>query len=169
MARRTSRRQFLKTSAALGAGVWIGSQISPARAASANEKLNLAVIGIGGQGRKDLDAFAPLVNIAALCDVDDERAGDAFTVFPKAKRFRDFRKMLDQIHGEIDGVIIAVPDHSHYHPAKMAMELGKPIYLEKPMAHSVWEVRELTKIAAQKKVATQLGVQRHTLKILRSR
>ncbi len=76
--------------------------------------------------------------------------------------------MLDAIHTQIDGIVISVPDHAHYHIAKMAIELGKPIYLEKPMAHSVWEARQLTNLAAEKKVATQLGVQRHTLKAIRS-
>jgi predicted dehydrogenase len=168
MPRRANRRDFLKTTASIGCGIWLGTHVRPAPASSPNETLNLAVIGVGGQGRKNLDALAPLANIVALCDVDEERAGDAFTAFPKAKKFQDFRKMFDAYHAQIDGVVISVPDHAHYHPAKMAIELGKPVYLEKPMAHSVWETRQLTNLAAEKKVATQLGVQRHTLKAIRS-
>ncbi len=96
MTRLAERRHFLKTSAALGAGVWLGASRS-ARAESPADKLNLAVIGIGGQGRVNLNAVASQ-NIVALCDVDDQRAGDAFEKFPKAKKYVDFRKLLDE-HG----------------------------------------------------------------------
>jgi predicted dehydrogenase len=168
MSQRFGRREFLKTGAAIGAGFWLGTSADIARAQSANDKVNLAFIGIGGQGRNNLNPLGPLVNVVALCDVDDVRAGDAFEKYPNAKKYQDFRKMLDELHGQIDGVVISVPDHAHYLPAKAAMELGKAVYLEKPMAHSVWETRELTKLAAQKKVATQLGVQRHTLKSIRA-
>lgn len=161
----SQRREFLKTSAALGAGVWLGASRS-ARAASTADKLNLAVIGVGGRGRANLNAVARQ-NIVALCDVDDQRAGDAFEKFPKAKKYVDFRKLLDEQESKIDGVVISTPDHTHFHAAYAALQRGKHVYLEKPLAHSVWEVRELTRLAAEKKVATQLGVQRHTLKPLR--
>jgi predicted dehydrogenase len=159
MPRRISRRDFLKSAAILGAGVWLGTQ-PRARAASANDTLNLAVVGLGGQGGANLGACGSQ-NIVALCDVDDVRAGKAYERFPKAKKYYDFRKMLDEVGKSIDGVVISTPDHTHFHPAYLAMQLGKHVYLEKPMAHSVWEVRQLTKLAAEKKLATQLGVQRH--------
>lgn len=161
MAQRINRRQALKTTAAAGAGFWLGTSAVSARAEeSPNEKMNLAVIGIGGRGRANLDGVAGQ-NIVALCDVDDERAGDAYKIHPKAKKFYDFRKMLSEMENEIDGVVISTPDHTHFHPAMMAMNMGKPIYCEKPMAHNVWEVREMTNLAREKKLATQLGMQRH--------
>lgn len=127
-----------------------------------SNRLNLAVIGLGGQGAANLKGVAK-ENIVALCDVDDERAGKAYEQFPKARKFYDWRQLFDTMEKEIDAVVISTPDHSHFHPARQAIALGKHVYLEKPMAHTVWEVRELTKLAAEKKVATQLGVQRHTL------
>ena len=158
---RPTRRTALKTSLAIGAGVWLGTSRS-ARAASANEKLNIAFIGVGGRGEANLNGLRG-ENVVALCDVDDERAGGAYERFPKAKKFSDFRRMYDDIAGEIDAVAISTPDHTHFHPAYAAMQLGKHVYLEKPMAHSVEECRILTDLAREKNIATQLGVQRHTI------
>ena len=160
MSQELNRRELLLGSAALALGA------SEARAQSANSRVNVAVIGIGGQGDfsiKELAKLQPTTNFVALCDVDDVRAGKAYEKFPSAKKFYDWREMFDKMAKEIDAVVIATPDHTHFHPAHRALSLGKHVYLEKPMAHSVWEVRELTKLAAEKKVATQLGVQRHTL------
>jgi predicted dehydrogenase len=151
---------MLQTSALAGAGVWLGTS---ARAAdSPNEKLNIACIGIGGRGAANLGGVASQ-NIVALCDVDDSRAGKGYEQHPKAKKFVDFRKMLDEMDKHIDAVVVSTPDHTHFHPSMMAMQMGKHLYCEKPMAHTVWEAREMTKMAAKMKVATQLGVQRHTL------
>ncbi len=154
------RRQFLGYSAAATAGLWItsglGAQEGP------NEKLNIAVIGIGGQGRSNLNGVSSQ-NIVALCDVDDERAGDAYDKFPKAKKYYDYRRMLDEMDNEIDAVVVSTPDHTHFHPSMMAMDLGKHLYCEKPMAHAVGEIRQMTEMARRKGVATQLGVQRHTI------
>ncbi|HEY1068276.1 MAG TPA: Gfo/Idh/MocA family oxidoreductase, partial [Pirellulales bacterium] len=159
-----TRRDFLRDSALLGAGVWLGTSLDTARAdSSPNEKLNLAVIGLGGQGTGNMKAAGSQHNIVALCDVDDVRAGNAYELFPAAKKFKDFRKMYDELENQIDGVVISTPDHTHFNPAYLALRAGKHVYLEKPMAHSVWEARRLTKLAAEKKVATQLGVQRHTI------
>jgi predicted dehydrogenase len=162
MPRSLPRRDVLKAALAASAGLYV----NPVRAAEApkspNEKLNVAVIGLGGQGKGNLNAMSR-ENVVALCDVDDVRAGDAFTKFPQARRFHDFREMFDQLEQGIDAVVISTPDHMHFHPAHRAISAGKHVYLEKPMAHNVWEVRELTRLVAEKKVATQLGVQRHTL------
>lgn len=160
------RRDFVKGMAAVGAGVWFGNETERAEAQEAKEKVSLAVIGLGGQGAANLKGVSTQ-NIVALVDVDDDRAGKAFDQFPGAKKFTDYRKMLDEVGNKIDGVVISTPDHSHFHPAYYAMQLGKAVYLEKPMAHTIWEVRQLTKLAAEKKVPTQLGVQRHTLPALR--
>ncbi len=90
-------------------------------------------------------------------------AGDAFERFPQAKRFHDFRRMYDQWANQVDGVVVSTPDHTHFHAAMIALQLGKHLYCEKPMAHSIWEIRQMTEWAAKQGVATQLGVQRHTL------
>jgi predicted dehydrogenase len=165
--RHTHRRDFLKTTAALTAGLWATSSLTHAGDDTPDKKLNVAVIGLGGQGAINLNAVSSQ-NIMALCDVDKVRAGNAPERFKDAKWFDDYRKLFgDPILKDIQGVVISTPDHTHYHPAKLAMEAGKHVYLEKPMAHSVWEVRKLTELAKAKKVATQLGVQRHTLKAVR--
>jgi predicted dehydrogenase len=159
-----TRRQVLKSISIAGAGLYLG--LDGARAANGqtapNDKLRLAVIGIGGRGRANLDALAKEA-IVALCDVDDERAGDAYKKFPDARKFYDFRELFDALESKIDAVVISTPDHTHYHPALCALRAGKHVYLEKPMAHTVAEARTLTDLAAEKKVATQLGVQRHAL------
>lgn len=97
----------------------------------------------------------------AVCDVDERRAGKNWTRFPKAKQYQDFRKMLDEMDKSIDAVVVSTPDHTHYHAARQAMLLGKHVYCEKPLAHTAWECRDLTRLAKEMKVATQLGNQRH--------
>ena len=156
-----SRRGFLGTTT-LAAGVWLGGSSEGFESRSALEKLNLAVIGIGGRGSANLGGVSK-ENIVALCDVDDVRAGKAFDRFSKAKKFYDYRKLFDEMGNKIDGVVISTPDHTHFHIAHRAMYEGKHVYLEKPMAHNVWECRQLTNLARKKKLATQLGVQRHTI------
>jgi len=154
-----NRRHFLAATASIGAGYWAGT--SPrVRAASPNDKLNIACIGIGGQGGGNLGKVAG-ENIVAVCDVDEKRAGKNWTRFPKARQYRDFRRMLDEMDKSIDAVVVSTPDHTHFHPARQAMLMGKHVYCEKPLAHSAWECRELTRIANEMKVATQLGNQRH--------
>ncbi len=156
-----NRRQILRGATAAG-GLLFLPGFTGATSYAANNKLNVAVIGIGGQGRSNLNG-ASGENIIALCDVDDERAGDAYVKFPKAKKFYDYRVMLDKIGSEIDAVTVSTPDHTHAHAALMAMRMGKHCYCEKPMAHTVSEVRAMTKVAHEMKLATQLGVQRHTI------
>ena len=168
MSHTLNRRDLLKTTAAAGVGFWFSTQSSPAYSASANEKLNIALIGIGGRGADNLNGIdGEKQNIIALCDVDDERAGNAYSRFPKAKKFYDYRVMFDTMENEIEAVVVSTPDHTHFHPAMAALIRGKHLYCEKPMGHSVWETRELTTLAAEKKVATQLGVQRHANGALR--
>ena len=162
MARKVTRRDALKTSAAASAVWWLGGSSLSRADDSPAEKLNLACIGIGGRGGNNLRGVSSQ-NIIALCDVDEVRAGKSFGQFGKAERFTDYRKMLDKLENKIDGVVISTPDHTHFHPSMMTLRMGKHLYCEKPMAHSVWEIREMTNLAAKMKVATQLGVQRHTL------
>jgi predicted dehydrogenase len=158
-AQNNSRRNFLKTSAVVSAGYFIGA--TPAvRAASPNEKLNVACIGVGGRGSANVGGVSG-ENIVAMCDVDENKAGARFQQFDKARKFQDFRVMLDKLGKEIDAVVISTPDHTHFHPARQAMLMGKHVYCEKPLAHSAWEIRQLTKLAKKMDVATQLGNQRH--------
>ena len=130
---------------------------------SPNEKLNIAVIGCGGRGAANLNGLSSQ-NIVALCDVDSQRAGGAYKKHPKARAFHDYRKMFDAMGNDIDAVAVSTPDHTHFHPSMIAMELGKHLYCEKPMAHAIDQVRRMTRTASEKGIATQLGVQRHTIK-----
>ena len=165
-----NRRQFLGTAAA-GATLF---QILPIRVAAGAEqlaphqKLNVAGIGIGGQGGGDIDAVAHEGhNLVALCDVDDKYAAKKFAQYPNAKRFKDYRVMLDTMGKEIDAVIVGTPDHAHAVVAMEVMRHGKPVYCEKPLAHNVHEVRALMAAAKQYKVVTQLGNQGHSFGSIR--
>jgi len=124
---------------------------------SANGKLNLAGIGVGGQGGNDIAAMAG-ENIVALCDVDRNYAAPIFKKYPDARKFTDFRRMLDEMK-EIDGVIIGTPDHLHAFATMEAVRRGKHVYCEKPLTHSVWEARQVAEAARVAKVATQMGNQ----------
>jgi predicted dehydrogenase len=154
-----TRRKFL-TSAAVSAAAFM---VVPGRvpglggAAAANEKLNLAGIGIGGQGNHDLGEMES-ENIVALCDVDARYAARTFKKYPGARQFKDYRQMLDEMK-EIDAVVIATPDHHHAFAAMEAIRRGKHVYCEKPLTHSVWEARQLATAAREAKVATQMGNQ----------
>ncbi len=156
-----SRRTWIQSSAAVSCGFWLGTA-AKAKIPSANDKLNLAFIGVGGRGAANLGGLSKQ-NLVAFCDVDGTRAKAAFEKYPNVPRYTDYRKMLDNEAKNIDGVVISTPDHTHFHPAYQALQLGKHVYLEKPMAHNLWETRTLTELAKKQGVATQLGVQRHTL------
>lgn len=126
----------------------------------ANSKLNIAGIGVGGQGRGNLDQFIALgENIVALCDVDTARAGDIYKKCPGAKPFTDFRRMFDETHKQIDAVMVATPDHTHAVAAIAAMKLGKHVFCEKPLARTVYEARLMRLTARKHKVVTQMGNQ----------
>ncbi len=154
------RRSFLYRSALGGAGLLILPNSKLAFAYDANSKLNVAGIGVGGQGRSNLDNIAALgENIVALCDVDDVRAGDIYEKHPKAKRHKDFRRMLDEMDKEIDAVVVSTPDHTHAVAAIEAMRRGKHVYCEKPLARTVYEARLMREVAQEQQVVTQLGNQ----------
>lgn len=156
----TNRRQFLRKSLSTGAGLLILRHSKLAFAYEANSKLNIAGIGVGGQGRGNLDAFHRFGhNIVALCDVDDQRAGDIYSKYPSAKPFKDFRKMFDQMEKSIDAVLVATPDHTHAVAAVAAMKRGKHVYCEKPLTRTVHESRVMREVAARHKVVTQMGNQ----------
>jgi len=122
-----------------------------------SEKLNIAGIGIGGRGQGDLHECGS-ENIVALCDVDQAYAGKVFDAYPKARKWTDYRKMLDE-QKDIDAVVIATPDHTHAVISMAAIKRGKHVYCEKPLAHSIWECRQVAQAAREAGVATQLGNQ----------
>lgn len=159
-----SRRRFLGGTSA-GLALWhLGPRCGwTAENLSANDKVNVAGIGVGGQGGGDIDGVAAEGhNIVALCDVDENYAGKKFEQYSKARRFTDYRVMLDQMDKEIDAVVIGTPDHTHAVISMEAMKRGKHVYCEKPLAHSVHEVRALKAAAQEYKVVTQLGNQGHS-------
>ena len=158
MSQRTTRRDFLKTGVAGGLSFLFLRDSRLAFGYEANEKLNIAIIGAGGQGGGNLGAVSG-ENIVALCDVDARRAAGAFERFPQAKKYVDFRRMLDEMHKEIDAVVVSTPDHTHAAAAVMAMKMDKHVYCEKPMTRSIHEARLMRKVARCHKVATQMGNQ----------
>ncbi|MCX6924346.1 MAG: Gfo/Idh/MocA family oxidoreductase [Verrucomicrobia bacterium] len=145
------------TLSAAGFMIAPGAVLGLRGADSANQKLNLAGIGIGGQGAQDL-LHLESENIVALCDVDKEHGAHVFKKYPKAQQFTDYRQMFDQMK-EIDGVVVATPDHLHAFASIEAIKRGKHVYCEKPLTHSVWEARQVAKAAREAKVATQMGNQ----------
>ncbi|MDC0389086.1 Gfo/Idh/MocA family oxidoreductase [Flavobacteriaceae bacterium] len=153
-----SRRSFIKYTSALSSGLLI---IPSLYGYSANNRLNVAVIGVGGRGQANWSRV-PQENIVAMCDVDDNRAKDGYKLHPKVRKFKDFRVMFDKMHKEIDAVIISTPDHTHFAATMAAMELGKHVYVEKPLAHNVWELRTLKKAAKYYGIVSQMGNQGHT-------
>ncbi len=157
MPKQTSRRRFLNTTGTTGVAFTI-LQAGSARTYAANEKLNIASVGAGGQAAGDIRNLSSQ-DIIGLADVDWARAAGSFKKFPKAKQFKDYRKMFDQLGKEIDAVIVATPDHHHFHASMAAIRMGKHVYCEKPLTHSVWEARELTLAARKAGVSTQMGNQ----------
>ena len=154
-----NRRRFLKTSTGKAASAFMILQAGSARTYAANEKLNIASIGAGGRAASDISEVAATENIVALADVDWKRSAPMLKLHGKAKHFKDYRVMLEEMDSEIDGVIVATPDHHHFHASMAAIKRGKPVYCEKPLTHSVWEARELTRAAREAGVATQMGNQ----------
>jgi predicted dehydrogenase len=157
-----SRRRFLGSAALATAAFQVvpGHILGLNGATSANNKVNLASVGTGGQGRSDLNSLTESgeANVVALCDVDWRHGSGAFKTWPDAKRFKDYRRMLDETP-EIDAVIVATPDHTHAVASVAALQRGKHVYCEKPLTHSVWEARQVAAIARAKRVATQMGNQ----------
>src|SRR5262249_25808424 len=160
-----SRRLFLRRAGLVASAlpVFAGSSVVSLKALgykSPNEKLNLAAIGAGGQPYGDLrNAHAGVENVVALADVDWKRGREGFEAWPKAARYKDFRQMLDKSGKDIDAVVIGTPDHMHAICALACMQLGKHVYVEKPLTRTPWEARLLTRAAEKYKVATQMGNQ----------
>lgn len=159
----TSRRTFLAaTSAAFAFTIVPRHVLGGPRYVAPSERVRIAGIGAGGMAGGDIATHARNgAEIVALCDVDDERAAGSFNAFPKARRYKDFRKMLDKEAGNIDAVTVGTPDHTHAVAAMAAIRAGKHVYCQKPLTHTLYECRELTKAAHSAGVATQMGNQGH--------
>lgn len=157
--RGVSRRYFLQAGLATTAGLTLLPR--PSRAA-VNEKLNLAFIGVGGRGGRNLKEMTshPDVNVVALCDVNRRNLDKAAGQHPKAATFVDFRKLYDELT-DFDGVVVSTTEHTHAYATLPALQLRKHVYCEKPLTHNVHEARRITQEAAQAKVATQMGTQIH--------
>jgi len=156
---RLSRREFLKrTSVTTGTAIlsfpFVGNVLG------ANDRINIACIGVGGKGDSDSsDAAGCGGNIVAMCDVDNNTLDRKAKQFPQAKRFNDYRKLFDQMGKEFDAVTVSTPDHNHGLAASHALTMGKHTFCQKPLTQTVFEARTLRRLASEKKLATQMGNQ----------
>lgn len=169
MSNTLSRRRFLQTGSAVAVsasvlGMGMSGTTFPrpafAQQRNPNEKLNVAFIGVAGQGGFQV-ANASGENVVALCDVDDNNLAKVGERFPNAKRFSDFRELYNQLEGKLDAVLVSTPDHIHALASVGGMKRGIHCYCEKPLAHTVQEVRYMTNLAKEKKLHTQMGTQIH--------
>ncbi len=162
------RRQFLKTAGLAAAGLAlakvpaVGECIKPKRKhfCTPDRKMRIACIGVGGRGEYAVKGVSG-EEIVGLCDVDWNRSKKTFEEYRDIPKFKDFRVMLHELGDKIDGVTVSTPDHMHYPSVIMAMEMGKHVYVEKPMAHTVWEARQMAEAARKYGVVTQMGNQGH--------
>src|SRR6188472_78067 len=158
-----SRRDFIKNGLTMAAGFYIVPRhvLGGKGYIAPSDRLTVAGIGAGGKGESDLNNFfkSGKADIAFLCDVDDRQAKKSRERFPKAKYYKDFREMLDKEHKNFDAVSVSTPDHTHAVAGMAAMQLGKHVYIQKPLAHDIYEARKLTEAALKYKVVTQMGNQ----------
>lgn len=165
------KRDFLKNSAIMTAGAMIipGCAGHPSETVekitrSPKSRIRTAHIGVGNMGMEDLKAVAshPKVDVVALCDVDSRYLANAHELHPSAKTYSDYRKMLTEMGDQIDAVIVSTPDHTHAPASMKAMEMGKDVYCQKPLTHHVSEARSMNRLAADKGLVTQMGIQVHS-------
>ena len=157
-----SRREVLRGSAAAVAGLALaktGMAEDSAPQQAPGGKLRFGIIGCGGKGWSGMMGAAQHGDIVSLCDVDINNRTKAMVEFPRAAAFDDYRDMIAMMKGKVDAVVISIPDHHHAPAAALAMRAGMHCYCEKPLARTIWEARQLGKIAREKKVATQMGNQ----------
>lgn len=162
MTRPTStRRDFFKTSAAIGAAIYVGHDKVWSQEKSPNERVRYACIGVGGKGSSDSKDAGEHGDVIAICDVDSQTLGKQSKnpAFKKPETFSDYRVMLEKLGDRIDAVTVSTPDHHHATAASMAMKMGKAVFCQKPLTHSVWEARELQRLAKEHDVPTQMGNQ----------
>ena len=160
-----SRRQFLASTAAASTAAMIIPRhvLGGPGQTPPSERLNIAGIGVGGMGEADLDELIGELqqNIVALCDVDERRAAPTFARYPQARRYQDFRVMLEEMDDQIDAVVVATPDHVHAVATMAAIRRGKHVYCEKPLTRTIGEARQVAAAARQAGVVTQMGNQGH--------
>ena len=155
----TDRRRFLQSTAALGVGYWVTGSVEAAASKSPNEQIQVGCIGVGGKGQSDVQNMSKLGEIYAMCDVDSTTLEGQVKAYKVEHSFSDFREMLDKMGSKIDAVTVSIPDHNHAVAAAKAMKMGKHVYCQKPLTHSIWEARRLGEIAKETGVATQMGNQ----------
>lgn len=157
------RRTFLKSAAVATAGFMIVPRhvLGGKGFLAPSDRLIVAGVGVGGKGSSDIANFykSGKADIGFLCDVDTKRAAGSVKSFPKAKFYKDYREMFDKEHKNFDAVSVSTPDHSHAVIASAAMQLGKHVYVQKPLTHDIYEARQLTELAKRFKVCTQMGNQ----------
>jgi predicted dehydrogenase len=156
------KREFLKSSALLASGIaFLPSCVS---STTTEKRFRTAHIGLGAQGMEDLRDISShkLVDVVALCDVDSKNLAAALQKHPKAKTYADYRTLLEELVGQIDAVVVSTPDHAHAPVSMMAMEKNIPVYCQKPLTHHVSEARAMRKLAEEKKLVTQMGIQVHS-------
>ena len=153
-----SRRTFLSASAVMAGAATFGAP-AIVRGQNLNNRLNIAGIGVGGRGRSNLQSVNS-ENIVAVCDVSGSSLDAAFAAFPQARKIEDFRRLYDRAD-EFDAVVVSTCEHTHAFATLPALQLGKHVYCEKPLTHSVWEARVIREAAAKANVATQMGTQIH--------
>jgi predicted dehydrogenase len=159
--KKITRRDFMGAAAATAAFTFVPRHVlGGARYISPSQKLNIACIGVGGMGGSDV-SHVNTENLVAFCDADFRRAADTFKRYPNVRKYRDFRKMLDKEGKNIDAVTVSTPDNIHAVAAMRAIKMRKHVYCQKPLAHDVFEVRQLTEAARKYKVMTQMGIQIH--------
>jgi predicted dehydrogenase len=158
-----TRRSFLKSSTLASAAAVAFPAILRAQEGgqTPNNRLNVAFVGVGGRAYEGAVPGLKGENFVAFCDVDDERAADTYKLYPDVPRYRDYRKMLDEVGSQIDAVAVTTPDHMHFPIAMAALALGKHVFCEKPLTHTIKEARQLAAAARETKVATQMGNQGH--------
>ena len=157
------QKQFTRRSILKGAaGALAIPTFLPSSVFGANEKkINIAWVGFGNMGWGDLNNCAGGNNVVALCDCNPGTWERAKKKYPEAKFYKDFREMMTEMGDQIDAVGVGTPDHTHFAITYMAMSMGKHVFVEKPLVHSLWEARTLQKLAVEKGVATQMGNQGH--------
>ena len=155
----SNRRHFLKSAALAGAGVWLPSRSALSAPTLANETIQFGCIGVGGKGISDSNDADRHGQVVAICDIDEQSLSAAAGRFPGARKFIDFREMLDQMGEQIDAVTVSTPDHTHAAASVMAMRRGKHCFCQKPLTRTIHEARAMREVARQNKLATQMGNQ----------
>jgi predicted dehydrogenase len=159
MSQRLTRRRFFGSISGAAAGYWVAGRADFAISKSPNERLSIAGIGVGGKGKSDIDQAGKFADVVAICDIDDVRLNEKAQLFPKAKKYNDYRKLLDELGRELDAVVVSTPDHHHAPASLRAMRMGKHVYCQKPLTHTPFEARLMRETAKKYNVQTQMGNQ----------